>query len=514
MAMSHLDLDHLRAEVEAYQSELNKEYYLNFSGQKPDFDLRGLYARHGAIFARPQLNAVRGELEKAERQLDTYDGEVYGAAGDEAKRLRFLYQFLLEGHLAERVKERDEELTGEEARAVVRVDGEEIPFRQLTVRMGNAADRERRARLEAARIEEIERRNPDRLERWRTLHAAARELGYADYATLCAESRGISLLQLAEQMERLLSETDDLYHQAMAPAWRRAHGRGLAGAEAHDLTRFWRAPQFDAYIPADRVVEVLHRGLAGLGLILAEQPNIIVDAGERPAKAPRAFCAPVRVPDEVYLNILPQGGPHDCEAILHEAGHAEHFGLTDPHRPLEYRWLGDYSVTEAYATTLEHLLLEEEWLGETVGLPSDAAAALRRFMLLRKLFFLRRYAAKLLYELDLHRSDDPALHRERYTSLLLRATLVHYPSALYLTDLDDAFYAANYLRAWLLEALLKAEIRRRFGRRWFKAKAAGDFLRELWHYGGELTAEEVAELVGQPGLKTEPLVAELQAGLA
>jgi hypothetical protein len=512
--MSHLDLDYLRAEVEAYQSELNREYYLNFSGRKPDFDLRGLYARHGAIFAHSELEAVREELAKAERQLDTYEGEVYGAAGDEAKRLRFLYYFLLEGHLAERVKERDEELTGAEARATVQVAGEEIPFRQLTVRLGNTADREQRARLDAARVEEIERRNPDRLDRWRTLQAAARELGYADYATLCAESRGISLLGLAEQMDQFLADTDDLYHEAMAPVWRRAHGRGLAGAEAHDLVRFWRAPQFDAYFPAGRVVEVLQRSLADLGFLLAEQPNIVLDAAERPAKAPRAFCAPVRVPDEVYLNILPQGGPNDYEAILHEAGHAEHFGLTDPHRPVEYRWLGDYSVTEAYAMTLEYLLVEEEWLTETAGLPADAAHALRRFMLLRKLFFLRRYAAKLRYELDLHRSHDPALHRERYTALLLRATLVHYPSALYLTDLDDAFYAANYLRAWLLEALLKEEIRRRFGRRWFKAKPAGGFLRELWHYGGEWTAEEVARLIGQPELTTAPLVADLRASLA
>ncbi|MGE5553763.1 MAG: hypothetical protein ACM3XZ_07580 [Betaproteobacteria bacterium] len=512
--MSHLGLDCLRKEVEAHQSELNREYYLNFSGQKPDFDLSGIYARHGWVFSRPQLDAVREELERAERQLDTYDGEVYGAAGDEAKRLRFLYQFLVEGHLAERVKELDEELTAEEARTVVRVEGEEIPFRQLTVRMGNTPDRAKRARLEAARVEEIERRNPARLERWRTLHAAARELGYADYATLCAESRGINLIQLGEQMEGLLDETDDVYHQSMALAWRSAHGRGLAGAESHDLSRFWRAPQFDTYFSAGRVVEALHRSLAGLGIALPEQKNIIVDAAERPAKAPRAFCAPVRVPDEVYLNILPQGGPHDYEAILHEAGHAEHFGLTDRHRPMEYRWLGDYSVTEAYATALEHLLMEEEWLREVIGMPSDVAAAFRRFMLLRKLFFVRRYTAKLQYELDLHRSAEPALQRETYTAFLLRATFVHYPSALFLSDLDDAFYAANYIRAWLLEAQLKEEIRRRFGRRWFAQKGAGDFLRELWHYGGELTAEEVAEQIGCPGLETGPLAEEFRTGLA
>jgi hypothetical protein len=512
--MSHLDLDHLRAEVEAYQSELNREYYLNFSGQKEDFDLTGIYRRHGAIFTRPQLEAVREEVERAEQQLDTYDGDACGTAGDEAKRLRFLYQFLLEGHLGEKVKERDEELTGEEARAMVKVDGEEIPFRQLTVRTGNSPDRRQRARLEEARVEEIERRNPDRLERWRILHAVAKDLGYADYATLCAQSRQVDLFRLGEDLARFLEATDDLYHQAFAPVWKNVHGRGLAGAEQHDLARLWRAPQFDARFPADRVVEAMRRSLAGLGIELDRQTNIVVDAENRPAKAPRAFCAPVRVPEEVYLNILPKGGPDDYEAILHEAGHAEHFGLTDPHRPMEYRWLGDYSVTEAYAMTLEHLVAEEAWLTEVIGMAEDEARAFRRFAQLKRLFFVRRYAAKLQYELGLHQAADPALHRERYAAHLLRATLVHYSGALYLTDLDDAFYAANYLRAWILEAQLKAEIRRRFGRRWFADRAAGDFLRQLWHYGGQLTAEEVAEEIGESGLNTEPLVQELRADLA
>lgn len=512
--MSHLDLDHLRQEVEAYQSELNREYYLNFSGQKPDFDLSGIYRRHGAIFARPQLDAVRERLEGTEEQLDTYDGDACGPAGDEAKRLRFLYQFLLEGHLAEKVKERDEALTEEEARAMVRVDGEEIPYRQLTVLMGNTAERQRRARLEEARIEEVERRNQVRLERWRILHAVARDLGYADYATLCAESRGLDLDLLVAQLTGFLAATDDLFHQSLAPVWRSVHGRGLAGAAHHDVTRLWRAPQFDAYFPAERVVEALACSLAGLGLDLAAQRNITVDAERRPAKAPRAFCAPVQVPDEVYLNILPKGGPDDYEAILHEAGHAEHFGLTDPHRPVEYRWLGDFSVTEAYAMILEHLIVEEGWLTGVLGMNAAEARVFRRFAQLKRLFFVRRYAAKLQYELGLHRGADPALHRERYTEYLLRATLVHYPGALYLTDLDDAFYAANYLRAWILEAQLKQEIRRRFGPRWFTEKAAGDFLRRLWHYGGQLTAEEVAEEVGQPGLSLAPLLTDLQAGLA
>lgn len=512
--MSHLDLDQLRAQVEAYQSELNREYYLNFSGQKPDFNLTEIYRRYGHIFARSELESIQEELDRAERQLDAYDGESYGAPSDEVKRLRFLYQFLLEGFVSEKVKDRDEALTGEEARAQVKVDGEEIPFRQLGVRIGDTAERERRARLDAARVGEIERRNSDRLERWRIVHRTARDLGYPDYASLIAQSRGLDLDGLARDFTQFLDETEDLYHHALAPVWRGIHGRGLAGAEQHDLTRLWRAAQFDAQFPKERVVEALRKTLAGLGIDLAAQKNIVLDIEPRPAKSPRAFCATVEVPDEVYLNILPKGGPDDYEAILHEAGHAEHFAQTDPHRPVEYRWLGDYSVTEAHAMTLEYLTLEPDWLTGFIGLNSDDAQAFRRFGLVRKLYIVRRYAGKLNYELELHRSSDPALLRERYTAWLLRSTLVHFPSAQYLTDLDDAFYAANYLRAWVLSAQLAEELRRRFGRLWFAQPGAGEFLRQLWNYGGELTAEELAAQIGQRGLDLAPLVRELKEGLA
>lgn len=507
------DLEHLRTEVEAYQSELNQEYYRNFAGHQAEFDLSGLYQRHGAIFARPQLEEVREELERVEEQLYTWDGEVTGPAGDEPKRLRFLYEFLLQGHLAERVKDIDETLTNEEAQAVVRVDGEDIPCRQLSARIANTPDPTRRARLQAAGVRERERRNPDRLARWQRLHAAARELGYSDYAHLCTESRQVNLEELVAQMKDFLAATGALYEATLAPVWREALGGSLAGASQHDLARLWRAPQFDHYFPVSRVVPALEASLAGLGLDLNTQHNIVVDAEARPGKAPRAFCTPVRVPDEVYLVILPKGGPDDYAAILHEAGHAEHFGGTDAHRPMEYRWLGDYSVTEAHAMTLEHLTVEPEWLAD-LGMPEDQIRSFRRFDYLKRLFFVRRYAAKLAYEWELHRASDPALLRESYTAHLLEATLVHYPSANYLSDLDDAFYAANYLRAWLLEAQLKASLRQRYGAQWFKSRFAGQFLRELWQHGGQLTAEELSAQVGWPALDPAALLEELKAGLA
>src|SRR5206468_215452 len=81
-------------------------------------------------------------------------------------------------------------------------------------------------------------------------------------------------------------------------------------------------------------------------------------------------------------------------------GHTEHYANTDPGLAFEFRHLGDNSVTESFAFLIEHLVEEPGWLRERLGAgdPERAIAHARAFRLL----MLRRYAAKLAYELELH----------------------------------------------------------------------------------------------------------------
>ena len=84
--------------------------------------------------------------------------------------------------------------------------------------------------------------------------------------------------------------------------------------------------------------------------------RILFDTGDREGKRSRAFCAPVRVPNEVYLVMRPHGGQTDWNTFLHELGHALHFAYMRPDLPYEYRWLGDNSITEGYAMLFDHLM--------------------------------------------------------------------------------------------------------------------------------------------------------------
>ena len=52
----------------------------------------------------------------------------------------------------------------------------------------------------------------------------------------------------------------------------------------------------------------------------------------------------------------------------------------------------------------------------------------------------------------------------------------------YLFDIDSGFYVSSYLRAWALEAQLRAYLREKFGFRWFATRDAGSLIRELWSH--------------------------------
>jgi len=109
-----------------------------------------------------------------------------------------------------------------------------------------------------------------------------------------------------------------------------------------------------------------------------------------------------------------------------------------------------------------------------------------------KLIFLRRYAAKLTYELELHAGRRPLEEMpELYAGLLGNAVGVEWPAVTYISDVDDGYYVANYLRAWAFEASLRRILRERFGQEWFARPAAGDFLRSIWREGQRLTADEL-----------------------
>ena len=93
------------------------------------------------------------------------------------------------------------------------------------------------------------------------------------------------------------------------------------------------------------------------------------------------------------------------------------------------------------------------------------------------LYFVRRYAAKLLYELEFFVADDVTTMRSRYVDTLADALKIEPSETDYLADIDGGFYVTEYLRSWAFEAQLRDFLREKFGNEWFARRDAGGLLR-------------------------------------
>jgi hypothetical protein len=487
-----MDLAAYRTQAETFTAELGEEYHAHYAGLRAEFDVEPIYARHADLFTADTVARLREQADAAASR-----GE------DAARRARMLLDFAIEGHLGLISTDLEGELAEREAGLMLSPDdgtGEAIPFREATIVQANEPDRERRLSIEAARLEATETHlNPLYAEMLERTRATAVALGWPSYRALCEQLKGFDLDRLVRATEAFTAATEDAYAPLVGPVVERTlDGTAMEDLQRADLPRLFRLAEADAAFDGAQLLPSFEATLEGLGIDPATQRNVHLDVESRPAKSPRAFCVAVRVPDDVRLVVPPIGGRDDFIALLHEGGHVEHYAHVDPQLAFEYRHLGDNAVTEAFAFLFDHLVENPAWLRERLGV-QDADGTLAAHARATRLIYLRRYAAKLSYELDVHRPDPPddAFMRERYATLLGHAARVRWPHETYLADLDPGFYVAAYLRAWALETHLRAHLRERFGERWFAQREAGALLRALWRDGQRLSAEELlGELTG------------------
>ena len=492
MPFSERELDGYRAGADRFLAELDEEYYRHYAGLKPEFDLRPIYERHADLI----------ELETVQR----VGGAVRGRANLE------LFRFGCEGYLGELTREHQERIAELEASLDVPHEGERVGYRMLPPTIANTADRETRAELERQRNAVTEEHlNPVYLEAVRRTQQAVPALGAPTYFELYRDRFGYDLEGLAAQCRTFLDSTERLYEEQMDRALRRQVGVGLAESERHDVRRFFRGSTWDASFPADRMVPALRATLADLGIDLDAQTNVHLDVEERPTKSPRAFCAPIEVPGKVMLVIQPMGGPDDWRALFHEAGHTEHFAFTSADLLVEEKRLGDNAVTEGWAMLLEHLTGDRAWLSRMLDFGRPAEFAEENAVNL--LFFVRRYSAKLLYELEFHAAADVSALRPRYVELLSDALKVEPSDTDYLADIDGGYYVTSYLRSWAFEAQLASFLREEFGTDWFRKREAGSLLRELWSLGQQPTADELLKDVTGAALDLESVAEKIRAAL-
>ncbi|MDQ3855790.1 MAG: hypothetical protein M3281_05270, partial [Chloroflexota bacterium] len=271
-----------------------------------------------------------------------------------------------------------------------------------------------------------------------------------------------------------------------------------------------RLPQFDQYFSKERLLPIYEQTLRGMGLEVSQQDNIRLDLEARPKKNPRAVCYPANPPSEVHLVIKPIGGMDNYSAFFHEAGHAQHYGNVEPSLGYISRAVGtSYALSEIYSFLMEFLTMNPAWLQDIAGLPSEVASEVVYYKQLSELFMVRRYISKLLYELEFFRDPlNESRNRQLYADCLGAATQLIYSPQNFLNDMDAGYYSADYLRAWITEAMLRHHLESEYGGSWFASPEAGKLLRNLWATGETKENEDIARLFGYEPFDTSYLAAQ------
>jgi hypothetical protein len=483
-----VNLDRLVARAEALHEELGRESYLTGAGLKTEPAFQAIYTRHADLLTESALETARasGSAPLLEWAVDVRVGRA--VAPFEERQLVW------------------------ESRAQVEAGGRAIPYLRVPIELANVSDRALRLELDRARgLQVTAGLNQIRCARFVRERDVVLALGLGDYPASIAALSGIALDALAADAQWFLAATEDLYRDNLRVLVRHRLSVPLDDLVRADAGWLFRADRFDDAFPPGRLVETAAAQMRELGLDHEQEGRVRFDTAERPAKQPRAFCAPVRIPHEVYLVLRPRGGHNDYRTFWHELGHAMHFAATDPALPFAARWLGDNSVTEGFAMLYDHFTLAVPWLQRFGSLDLGRARELAFELGVSELFLIRRYAAKLLYELELHRGDYGPETGAGYVERLSAATLFRYLADDHLIDVDPAFYAARYLRAWQMEAVLARALTERLDTEWYRRPEAGELILDLMRRGQSAPADRlVAETMGA-GLTFAPVLDRLAA---
>jgi hypothetical protein len=494
-------VDAFEQRLDAFLQDRSEEARAVRVGEKETSEQAAIVARYADLFTRPQLETLLGAEEQAAEE-----------ERESIARLRITCQ---EGIVTRELAEREDALENGLLAARVEWDGEKLPLRSAQARLAVEPVYGRRDALGRAVLEVSAGFNDERRDLLTDRNELEGEVsGIADPVARNEDEKAVALRPILDAVDVARVESTPPWVSARAHWLDRLLGpeRDETPGQAH---AGWirRLSPLEATYSKERSVEVCLATLQAMGFDLDAEKGIRPDLEDRPQKSPRACVIAADPPRVVHLITRAQGGLHDYEAFLHEAGHALHYAGCDPLLPLSFRRLSrDHALTEIYSFLLDSIAQEPAWHAEHFGL-SDADAyenaAGARFS---NALLFRRYSAKLGYELEFwSRFATDGATPEGYEERLTAATGIRYPRENYLSDMDAGFYSADYLRAWLRSAQLRAHLRRAIALDWWRHEATGAFLRELFLQGTRPTTDEIAERIGFDPLDTAPLVSELSA---
>jgi hypothetical protein len=311
-------------------------------GEKEVSEQAAIVARYADLFSRDQVEALRS----AENAAD----------GDERERLYRLRKTCEGGIISAELAEQEDALENHILAARVTFKGDEMPLRSAQARLAVLTDYKERDELGTRHLEKSAEFNADRLDLLRQYEELEAELSEEpDPIARTEEEKQILLRELESVLAAASNDIEDSF-LAMRERWfERLLGadRDAQPSSAH-MAYIRRLSPLDSIYTKERATDVCLETLSALGFDMASDRNIRLDLDDRPQKAPRACVIASDPPNVVHLITRAQGGLHDYQAFLHEAGHALHYAGCDPNLPYTFRRISrDHALTEIYSYICE-----------------------------------------------------------------------------------------------------------------------------------------------------------------
>ena len=447
------------------------------------------------IIRRRDLSLYLGGKSSTEDQtvaLDIADVKeiklLFGISGQDGR----LYHEAVDHFLRTRIEPFQAMLDSWMRGAMAQVNGENVPFAEIITWCQDCRDNRARHILAKETLSLCRFLAPFSHASWKTLlQVVENDLGYKGYIPCCEEKKRISLAGAREQALQFLDESREKYKNSIRPLLQEVTGLSLEEASRFDAIYLLGLRYLDHLFPPGLTVQKTIDFFNRWGVKLADHPALHIHIQGKPGR--QSYCIPVSIPSEIHVVTGPLQGWLDLEALYHELGHAMSFLFIDPLLPPEKReFLHSGALSETYAFLLQKMCLSDCFLRDVLGLPEKDARKVADAHEVKWLALARRYAAKLVIEVDNFQEGRLQKGENHYAQIMQRETGFHYDPETYLFDLMPDFYSCDYFQAFMGADNLWQYLSVNQSGNWPVNPATGDILRNWWKMGNHLDSSSFA----------------------
>jgi hypothetical protein len=429
------------------------------------------------------------------------------AEAPQALGVRQLFRFTMGEYLLRHTYGPSATIQARQQSAVVEVPilDEPVPFWQVSVRLALERKRVLREALESSTTSLIQSFQALYRDFWTRVFGVVEALGYPHLIALWEDLFGVPLETFIQPLEAILRDTEDTYRERMQWHLKRTLGIRLEDARRHDILALFGVDETATWFTRVDLLPSLQQWLNDWGWQLQDYANLHVEP--YPTLPAGSWCAALEIPGDIRLALAPGEGMRGYAQAFRETGRSLLLADLPADLPRALRCFLDPSLLEAQAELYGGVNRLPPWvrLYRHIQQPEEGLS----LALLERLYVMRRYIGKCLYERTFY--EDSALDgkEEAYRDALRRASGFAYPETYYLFDLDPGFSSFWNVRAWVLGAVIRQQLQRLYAEEWFREPDARLALVEFWRQSPYKTFEDlIAQVNGSP-LYVDAVVADL-----